>query len=249
VVHRGTLKEFVEDDLPVAVYFASDMHLRLDRPERGLRLARWVESLRPDDELYLIGDVCDFWFASRQRQAGVAACPGLSALAAYRARGGALTILPGNHDLHLGPFYEQGLGARFVQEPLCVVASGLRLRLVHGHRAGGRPPWKAGMESRAFLDVFSALPGLVAGRLDHALERSNERGRARDEARLIKLFRRSTRGLEGAVDIAVFGHVHRPLDDRQNRPRLVILGGWHEATSYLRVDERGAELVVEPAHP
>jgi UDP-2,3-diacylglucosamine hydrolase len=232
----------------VAVYFASDMHLRLDRPERARRLARFVDGLSPDDALYLLGDVCDFWFASRQARRGVAACPGLSSLAAFTARGGALTILPGNHDVWLGPLYERGLGARFVREPLIVDAHGLHLHLVHGHRAGGRQPWKAGMESRAFLAAFGALPAFVANRLDGVLDRSNERCRTVDEERLTSLFRLYSRSIEStADDIAVFGHVHRPLDDRENQPRLVILGGWHRGTSFLRVDDQGAELVVEPA--
>lgn len=231
----------------MALYFASDMHLRLDRPERGVRLARWVDSLAPVDSLYLLGDVCDFWFASRQRQASVQACPGLAALAAFRARGGALTILPGNHDLWLGPIYEESLGARFVPEPQVVDAHGLRLHLVHGHRVGGRQPWKAGLETRAFLASFQTLPDCVAGRLDQILNRSNAASRTRDEQRLTERFRLYTRRLDPAIDLAVFGHVHCPFDDREIHPRMVILGSWHHRTSYLRIDERGAELVIEPA--
>jgi UDP-2,3-diacylglucosamine hydrolase len=229
----------------VAVYFASDMHLRFDRPERGRRLARWVGGLDPGaDTLYLVGDVCDFWFASRQMGTDPLSCPGLKALAEFRARGGELTILPGNHDLWLGPFYERVLGARFVQEPLDVEAFGLRVHLVHGHRAGGRPPWKSGMESRAFLSTFGALPGPLADQLDHLLNRTNERRRIRDENRLIPRFKDYLSRVAGAPDLVVFGHVHTPLDDPASRPRLVILGGWHSRSSYLRVDDRGAELVV-----
>ena len=61
------------------VYFASDMHLRHDRPDRAQRLARWVDGLSPDDALYLVGDVCDFWLASRERPVDPSACEGLRA--------------------------------------------------------------------------------------------------------------------------------------------------------------------------
>jgi UDP-2,3-diacylglucosamine hydrolase len=230
----------------LAVYFASDMHLRLDHPDRGHRLALWVETLSPDDSLYLVGDVCDFWFASRQRQSGLRDCDGLKALAAFRARGGMLTVLPGNHDRWLGPFYEKELGARFVHEPWVVDVHGLRIHLVHGHRTGGRQAWKAGMESRAFLKAFENLPSAVADRLDKILEQSNDAGRLRDEQRLLPLFRRYVSRLPGTADIVVFGHVHTPLDDRTTRLRMIVLGGWHHRSSYLRVDEHGAELVVIP---
>jgi UDP-2,3-diacylglucosamine hydrolase len=233
----------------MSVYLASDMHLRLDRPERGRRLARWVDGLSADDTLYLVGDVCDFWFATRQlpRPGGMLRCEGLDALARYCRRGGSLTILPGNHDLWLGPFYERALGARFVPEPQTVEAYGQRLYLVHGHRAGARAGWKAGMESHAFFRGFGLLPGTVAEALDLALERKNSARRQQDEARHIASFHAHAAAAAQGYDLAVFGHVHTPQDDRTISPRLVILGGWHDGLSFLRVDDRGATLEVEPA--
>ncbi len=73
--------------------------------------SRWVESIAIDDPLFLVGDVCDFWYAARQRRSGPLVCEGLRALERYSRNGGALTILPGNHDLWLGPYYEAELGA------------------------------------------------------------------------------------------------------------------------------------------
>jgi UDP-2,3-diacylglucosamine hydrolase len=230
----------------VPAYFASDMHLRLDRPDRARRLAHWVDGLNPDDALYLVGDVCDFWFASRQRRIEPTPCEGLRSLAGFRARGGALTVLVGNHDLWLGPYYERTLGATLAEEPLFVEAYGKKAVLVHGHRVGGREPWKACMESLAFLYAFEHLPGPVASRLDHALEARNDHGRVRDEARLEAIYRRHLATLGPTFDIAVFGHVHAPVDDPTTRPRIVILGGWHHGTCYLRLDETGATHVVEP---
>ncbi len=229
------------------VYFASDMHLRLDRPDRARRLARWVDSLNADDALYLVGDICDFWFAARQRRIEPTPCEGLKALAAFRARGGELTILTGNHDLWLGPYYRRTLGATLVAEPLLVDAYGKRVSLVHGHRVGGREPWKACMESHAFLTAFENLPDAIASRLDQLLEVRNDRGRVRDEGRLEAIFRESLAALDPAIDLAIFGHVHHPVDDPTTRPRIVILGGWHERTCYLRLDETGVTHVVEPS--
>jgi UDP-2,3-diacylglucosamine hydrolase len=231
----------------VPVYFASDMHLRLDRPDRGRRLARWVDGLNPDDSLYLVGDICDFWFASRQRRGDPLACEGLRALAGFRSRGGALTVLLGNHDLWLGPFYQEALGATLAAEPLLVEAHGKRLYLVHGHRTGGRQPWKTVMESRAFLEAFELLPVPLAASLNRLLDGSNERGRERDEARLLSIFRQHLANAAPPVDIAVFGHIHTPQDDTSSHPRLVVLGGWHTGSCYLRLDDSGATHVVEPA--
>ncbi len=229
-------------------YFASDVHLRIDRPERGRRFARWVRELTPDDTLVIVGDLCDFWFASRQLSSDLPACTGLQALANFRSRGGALTILPGNHDAWLGPFYETMLGADFIADSLDVEAYGLRVHLVHGHRLGSGRRWKAWMESRAFQDAFGRIPSPMAHGLDWLLERNNERNRDEADRRHLALYREYASSLARTTDIAVMGHVHIPVDDATARPRMIILGGWHHQSSFLRVDASGATLIVRPDH-
>ncbi len=227
-------------------FFASDVHLRIDRPERGRRFARWVDELTPDDTLVIVGDLCDFWFASRQVGTDLRACPGLHALAAFRSRGGTVTILPGNHDAWLGPFYESVLGADFVAGALDVEAHGLRVHLVHGHllRAGRR--WKACMESRAFQDAFHHIPAPMAHGLDWLLEQNNERNRAEADRRHLALYREYASARAGTADIVVLGHVHTPVDDATARPRMIVLGGWHRRSSFLRIDDSGATFIVRP---
>ena len=224
-------------------YFASDVHLRLDRPDRGHRFSRFVDALRPEDPLTIVGDLCDFWFAARQRRADPLACSGLRALANYRDRGGDLTILLGNHDAWLGPFYAATLGARLAPEPLDLVVSGLRLHLVHGHLLGARSAWKAAMESRAFLSAFSATPAPVARTLGHLLNRTNGDHRGEDERRHLRRFRAYADRPSTAEtpDLVILGHVHTPSDD-PGPPRMIVLGSWHDGGSYLTIDDGAATL-------
>ncbi len=231
----------------MADYFAGDVHLRLDFPERAARLAAWVATLRPDDALTLVGDLCDFYFASRQLrdERALDDCAALRALADFRDRGGALAVLPGNHDFWLLDFYERVLGARRLVEPYCTTSHGLRLRVVHGHLLGARSAWKGWMESRAFLRGFRAVPGAVARRLDLALEARNLRTRDAVDVRHLALYHKYADAHADDADIVVFGHIHGPLDDAARSPRVVVVGGWHARASYLAVDDRGARLVIE----
>jgi UDP-2,3-diacylglucosamine hydrolase len=232
--------------LIVPSFFASDIHLRTDHPERGERLARWVDGLSPEDALYLAGDVCDFWFTSRRRPGDESACEGLRSLARFRARGGSLTILPGNHDAWLGGFYEQALGARFVDTTaLDLVEYGLRVHVVHGHRLGSRPPWKGVMESQGFLLAFRALPGPLASSLSRVLDRSNDASKASSDHRHLVAYRRYADTLADRADLVVFGHTHLTLDDAAHRPRLIVLGDWDRHASFLRIDEQGAHLLSQ----
>jgi UDP-2,3-diacylglucosamine hydrolase len=226
-------------------YFLSDVHLRFDRPERGVRLAGLVDRLSPRDRLFVVGDLCDFWLASRQRRADAMACAGLRALVDFRVRGGEITVLAGNHDAWLAPYYAKLFEPGWVGDDLRVESHGLRLLLVHGHRLGARSLWKATMESRAFLRGFAAIPGRLALALEERLERSNEFHREADDLRHLGVYRRYADAMAGAVDLVVLGHIHRATDD-PGPPRMIVLGGWHHRASYLRIDEDGAAFVVEP---
>jgi UDP-2,3-diacylglucosamine hydrolase len=230
----------------VADYILSDVHLRYDRLERGERLARVVRQMDASDRLVIVGDLCDFWLASRQQHLDPKSCPGLRALADFSDRGGSITILAGNHDAWLGKFYQHVLGATWVEDHLEFESHGLQLFLAHGHRLGSRNLWKAAMESRAFLAAFGMIPRPLARLLEARLDRSNEAHLVAADARHIAVYRRRADAMAPSIDLAVFGHIHRPTDDAQGHPRLIVLGGWHHRASYLRIDAAGAAFVVEP---
>lgn len=225
----------------MADYFVADTHLRLDCPDRGLRLASVVDRLEPSDRLFVVGDLCDFWFASRQsHHQGPPSCPGLSALDRFQQRGGTLSILLGNHDAWLGPYYRDRLGWSVVPEPMQVESFGLRVWMAHGHRVRGKSWWKGALEGRAVLEGFRHAPGPLARQLEGMLDRVNSESKAEADARLTALFRIFADTLADQVDLVVFGHVHTIADDQTRTPRLVVLGDWRTRGSYLRIDERGA---------
>jgi UDP-2,3-diacylglucosamine hydrolase len=230
----------------VAYYLASDVHLREDHPDRDRRFRRWLAERTADDVLILLGDLCDFWMGARTSWRRLAEYPSLRALAEFRRRGGRLAIMAGNHDRWLCPFYERALGAEILVEPADRVIHGIRVRMVHGHLLGARRLWKAGMESRAFFRAFGLLPGLVATPLDRVLSWKNDRGLRDDEERHLRVYRRYAASCRDATDLLVIGHVHRPVDEPAEGPRLVVLGGWQHRSSYLRIDEAGARFHVVP---
>lgn len=230
----------------MAHYFASDVHLREDHPERDRRFRRWLDDRTADDALILLGDLCDFWMGARASERRLVEYPSLRALAEFRRRGGRLAIMAGNHDHWLCPFYQRALGAEILVEPADRVIHGLRVRMVHGHLLGARRLWKAGMESHAFFRAFGLLPGAIATPLDRVLSWKNERGLLEDEERHLRVYRHYADSCRGASDLVVIGHVHRAVDEAGDGPRLIVLGGWQYRSSYLRIDEAGARFHVIP---
>jgi UDP-2,3-diacylglucosamine hydrolase len=235
----------------VAQYFASDVHLRADHPERDRRFRSWLGGLTTADALVIVGDLCDFWMGARESERRLAEYPSLRALAEFRRRGGSLAIMAGNHDHWLCPFYERALGAEIIEEPADRVIHGLRVRMVHGHRLGARRLWKAGMESYTFFRAFGWLPGPIARPLDRVLIWKNERGLLADEERHLRVYRCYAASCRDVADVVVIGHVHRPVDEAGDGSRLIVLGGWQHRSSYLRIDESGANFCVlsDDLHP
>jgi UDP-2,3-diacylglucosamine hydrolase len=214
----------------------------MDRPDRARRFARWVQTLNGGDTLWILGDLCDFWMAARCRETELMRCAGLQALAELRSRGGTLATMPGNHDLWLCSFYERVLGAIILTDPCDATIDGLRLHMVHGHLLGARRKWKSWMESRQFFDAFGLTPSPMAGLLDQLLERKNLRDLAADEERHLAVYRRYTAERRGQADLVIIGHVHRAVDDAGSDPRMIVLGGWQQRSSYLRIDPAGASF-------
>jgi UDP-2,3-diacylglucosamine hydrolase len=229
----------------VAHYFASDVHLRFDCPERDRRFSDWLCRLTRDDQLVIGGDLCDFWMGARRNEKDLLDSESLRALAEFRNQGGSLAIMAGNHDTWLCPLYERRLGAEIIAEPYDLCVHGRRIRLVHGHLLGARRRWKSWMESRAFFEGFGHVPGPIARALDRTLQFSNQRRLESDEDRHLRVYHEYAAALRGSVEIVIVGHVHRPVDDRDTDPRLIVLGGWFQRASYLKIDETGATFHIE----
>ncbi len=228
----------------MADYFISDIHLRLDVPERGARLAQFVDGLQTTDRLFVVGDLCDYWFASRQAGRKLPDCAGLTALKRFQGRGGDLTVLIGNHDAWIAGYFRDRLGLKVVPEPFPVQSYGHRVRLAHGHRVRGKRWWKALLEGRLVYAGFRYAPEFVARRLEGLLDNVNSGTKSDADRRLTAHFRRYADTLTAEFDLVVFGHVHTRTDDASRAPRLVVLGDWYTGGSYLRIDEQGPELCL-----
>jgi UDP-2,3-diacylglucosamine hydrolase len=228
----------------VALIFLSDVHLRLDRPERSRRLARFMATLGSTDRVVIVGDLCDFWFATRQTSLDSGPCEGLLSLKAFRDRGGSLILLPGNHDTWLGPYYQSTIGVGYEGKSFEETIGGIRFFAVHGHESGAQSAWKAWMKGRAFFRAFSALPVVMANALGGMLAVANSVRREKIDHKHVVTYRQQANSLSESVDVCIFGHIHLTHDDSDGKPRLIVLGGWHHRSSYIRVDESGHAVLV-----
>ncbi len=98
------------------IYLASDFHLGLDIPEssavREKKIVAWLDAIKADcGQLYLVGDVFDFWFEY------TAAIPKghtrlLGKLAEFCDAGIEVSLFTGNHDMWMFEYFQKELGVK-----------------------------------------------------------------------------------------------------------------------------------------
>ncbi|MEI7924061.1 MAG: metallophosphoesterase [Planctomycetota bacterium] len=244
----------------MATYFTSDQHMTLRYPDRGERFARFIGLLNPgEDHLVIAGDLVDFWYAARE--AGGLQCvlePGLKALKEFVGKNGRVTLIAGNHDQHLGWYYEREFGLKFDPEPFERELDGCRIRVVHGHLLGGRSRWKGWMESRFFLRMFQQVPDFIANKLADQLKTYNSRNRKGDNLRHYMVFERYVKSLgDSDADFAILGHVHQTIftevemesipkfeNQAAARKSMVVLGHWFYQSSWLKIENGKASFYI-----
>ncbi len=228
----------------MADYFLSDTHLRLDRPDRAARLASVVDSFEPADRLFIGGDLCDYWFATRhEADEAFRQCAGLQSIAAFRERGGHFQMIVGNHDESLVESFKAWFPGCVIPEPLRVSSWGHEVCFTHGHLSGARSTWKKILGRRFVHHVFRNVPAFVAYQLDawrQAANRKSELPRRRKFLAAYEAYVRSQTAKPNSIFL--FGHIHHNLDVTVDSARMIVLDSWFHGTSYLRIDQQGVSL-------
>lgn len=127
-------------DKDLKIYFASDFHLGVPNKEESLkrekRVIRWLDKVSVDaDEIYLVGDVWDFWFEYKKAVAkGYVRL--LGKLAELSDRGIKLHFFTGNHDLWTFGYLEEEIGMKVYREPIIREINGKKYMIGHGDGLG-----------------------------------------------------------------------------------------------------------------
>src|SRR5690348_881531 len=116
--------------------FISDVHLGAGRPDadaaRGARLISFLDRHAASArELYILGDLFDFWFDYRHA-IPKHHVPVLAKLGALVERGVPVTFFGGNHDFWAGPYLRDTFGIRSFDGPATLPIDGRNVALMHG---------------------------------------------------------------------------------------------------------------------
>ena len=233
------------------VYFVSDFHLGI--PDHGTSLERekllvqWLDDVWKDaSEIYLMGDVFDFWFEYKT-VVPKGYVRFLGKLAEIADSGIPVHVFRGNHDLWAFDYLEKEIGVKLYRKPIIREMYGKVFYLAHGDGLGpGDRSYKflkRVFEFRPNQMLFRWLhPDLGAAMGNYFSRRSrlakmnyatSQEDRFEQDKELLFQYAKSKASEHPEVDFFVFGHRHIPLlmpvTDKAN---LVVLGDWLSHFSY-----------------
>lgn len=231
------------------IFFASDFHLGVpdhqSSREREDLIVRWLEQIREEAaEIYLLGDVFDFWFEyAAVIPKGFIRLQGK--LAELSDSGIKITLFKGNHDMWMFDYFVQELGVQIISDELVLERNGKKFYLHHGDGLGPgdakykilKKIFRSDLCQWLFARIHPNLGIGIARRWSmNSRIQNNKKEVFKDisEEWLVSYSREVL--LKEHYDFLIFGHRHLPLDIQLGSSRYINLGEWINFNSYAVFD-------------
>jgi UDP-2,3-diacylglucosamine hydrolase len=237
------------------IYFASDFHFGV--PDHALSRERedlvvsWLEEIRKDaTEIYLIGDVFDFWFEySAVIPKGFIRFQGK--LAELADSGIKITLFKGNHDMWMFDYFVKELGIQVISDELILERNGKKFYLHHGDGLGPgdvkykilKKIFRSTFCQWLFARIHPNFGVRIAKKWSkYSRLQNNQKEEFQDLSKEWLVSYCKELLLKEHYDFLIFGHRHLPLDVQLGKSRYINLGEWMNFNSYAVFDGENLEL-------
>jgi UDP-2,3-diacylglucosamine hydrolase len=242
------------------IFFASDFHLGLNAgappSDREKRVVAWLNDVaREADEIYLLGDVFDFWWEYK-----LVVPKGftrfLGTVSSITDSGIPIHFFTGNHDMWINDYLSKECGVTLHTGPYTTSFNGKRFHLAHGEGLGSQSTGFRMMlkifHNKPLRAMYSALhPSLGVG-FGHRWSLSSRLGKGittdfmgEEKEDLIRYA--GTVLKNEKTDYFVFGHRHLAMTFRMKEgPEIVFLGDWIKNSSFAEWDGKNLLLRILP---
>ena len=234
------------------IYFSSDFHLGAPNYEESLKrekkIVAWLEMVAEDaEEIYLLGDVFDFWFEYKNAiPKGFVRLQGK--IAELTDRGIKIHWFYGNHDMWIFDYIPKELGVELHKSEIKRTYNGVNFFIGHGDGLGpgdhGYKFIKKVFRSKVCQWLFARLhPNFGIGLANYFSHKSrkstgdaDETFYGEDKEMLIQYCQEQLKQ-NSEIDYFVFGHRHLPIDFQLNeKSRYINTGDWVKYYSYAEFD-------------
>ncbi len=239
------------------IYFTSDVHLGIpnytDSLLREKLLVAWLDEIKADaQEIYLLGDLFDFWFEYKSVvPKGYIRL--LGKLAELTDAGIKISLFTGNHDMWLFDYLPTELKINLFRKPIERTYNGKTFYLGHGDGLGPGD-YKYKFIKKVFANkvcqwLFARLHPNFAFAIANYFSQSSRiaTGNADDkylgdEKEWLVVYCKEMLQNQH-FDYFIFGHRHLPLDIQLNdKSRYINLGDWVRYFTYAVFDGDKIEL-------
>ncbi|MEI6694937.1 MAG: UDP-2,3-diacylglucosamine diphosphatase [Bacteroidota bacterium] len=239
------------------IYFISDSHLGVPDYESSLKreklMVKWLDEVKNDaTEIYLLGDIFDFWFEYKTVvPKGYVRL--LGKLAEISDAGIRLNYFTGNHDMWIYDYFIKELNLTIYREPIQRTYGKYKFYIGHGDGLGpddhGYKFIKKVFSNRFNQWLFARLhPNFGIGLALYFSRKSRIANGDTDEVflgeekeRLIVYAKEILQKED--FDFFIFGHRHLPLDLKiAENSRYLNIGDWVKSFSYIVFDGEKLEL-------
>lgn len=243
------------------IYFASDFHLGVPSFEasrkRELLIIKWLDEIKKDaSEIYLVGDVFDFWFEYKTVvPKGYVRL--LGKLAELSDSGIKLHYFIGNHDMWMFKYMTEELNIPIHRVPITFERNGKSFYIGHGDGLGpGDHGYK--MIKKIFAnpvcqwlfrwlhpDIGMSIANYWSRKSRHVTGSSDDTYLGDDKEWLVNYCNEQLQ--KKHFDYFIFGHRHLPISKSlRNNSTYINLGDWIKYNTYAVFDGEKLELKEYP---
>lgn len=239
------------------IYFLSDFHLGAPDHARSLErerlIVRFLDEIKDDTaELFLAGDMFDFWYEYRTVvPKGFVRL--LGKLGEFADAGIPMHFFVGNHDMWMKTYFREEFNMPVYFEPKEFERNGKKMLVGHGDGLGpgdhGYKRLKKIFRNPFSQFLFGILPPMLGmglagymSRRSRAQTGSTEEVFLGEEKEWLLIYCKEIL-LQKNIDFFVFGHRHLPIDYRLSaESRYINLGDWIRYFTYAVFDGEKMEL-------
>jgi UDP-2,3-diacylglucosamine hydrolase len=240
------------------IYFASDFHLGVPNYEKSLEreklIVNWLDEIKKDaEEIYLMGDVFDFWFEYKHSvPKGFIRL--LGKIAEITDSGIPVHFFTGNHDMWMFDYLPKELNITIHRNPITKSFNNKKFYLGHGDGLGpgdqGYKFIKKVFSNKIAQWMFARIhPNFGIGMANFWSRKSRVSNGPKDEQfhgeenEWLVIYSKKILEKEH-FDYFVFGHRHLPLDIKlSENSRYINLGEWVNFNSYAVFDGEKLSLM------
>ena len=239
--------------------FISDAHLKFAREDRYGLLINFLNDIKNGkarflinsedkdkelcsiDDLYIVGDLFDFWFCDSQNIYHEFK-PIISKLIELQKSGIRIHLCEGNHDFFLREYFHDVLGMYVYEEWADLKLDNLRVLIAHGDTADKTNIkyilFRKFLRSSFFYRIQSLIPSSIRWTLaSFSSSTSKEMTIERGDVLVEKMLSFAINKFQENYDAVIVGHCHKPFMHHYTiagkRKTFVALGDWISRYSFL----------------